>query len=78
MSFVPALSLKKTIDEINAKTGLEFVYNHNTGEFVSANHWLTYSRGTYKLAYPTGWGKRSLTTPNLQKVIDKINERERS
>lgn len=77
MIFVPALSLKKTIDEINAKTGLEFVYNENTGEFVSANHRLTYSRGTYKLAYPVGFGKRNLTTPNLDKVIDKINERER-
>jgi hypothetical protein len=78
MSFVHALSLKKTIDEINTKTGLEFVYNHNTGEFVSANHWLTYHRGMYHLAYPKGFGKRHLSTPNLDKVIEKINERERS
>jgi hypothetical protein len=77
MNFTPALSLKKTIDEINEKTGLEFIYNNKTGEFVSSNHWLTYSRGMYRLAYPTGCGKRSLSTPNLDKVIEKINERER-
>ena len=77
MSFVPALSLKNTIDEINEKTGLEFVYNHATGEFVSADHWLYIKGSLFKLAYPSGFGKKHLITTKIDQVIERINERER-